>query len=29
MDDMVLTPPFYCDHGDKIYFENIFMRTQD
>ncbi len=23
-DDMVLTPPFYCDHGDKIYFGKHF-----
>lgn len=21
---MVLTPPFYCDHGDKIYFGKHF-----
>lgn len=23
-DGMVLTPPFYCDHGDKIYFGKHF-----
>ncbi len=23
-EDMVLTPPFYCDHGDKIYFGKHF-----
>ncbi|MDO4168911.1 MAG: sugar O-acetyltransferase [Lachnospiraceae bacterium] len=23
-DDMVLTPPFYCDHGDRIYFGKHF-----
>lgn len=22
--DMVLTPPFYCDHGDRIFFGNHF-----
>lgn len=26
--DMVLTPPFYCDHGDKIYFgEHFYANT--
>lgn len=23
-ENMVLTPPFYCDHGDKIYFGDHF-----
>lgn len=23
-EDIVLTPPFYCDHGDKIYFGRHF-----
>lgn len=23
-EDMVLTPPFYCDHGDKLYFGKHF-----
>lgn len=23
-DDVTLTPPFYCDHGDKIYFGKRF-----
>lgn len=23
-DDMILMPPFYCDHGDKIYFGKHF-----
>lgn len=23
-EDMVLTPPFYCDHGDRIYFGHHF-----
>lgn len=28
-DDMVLTPPFYCDHGDKIYFGKHFYANTD
>lgn len=27
--ELVLTPPFYCDHGDKIYFGKHFMQIQD
>lgn len=27
--DMVLTPPFYCDHGDKIYFGEHFYANTD
>lgn len=28
-EDMVLTSPFYCDHGIRFIMENIFMRIQD
>lgn len=28
-EDMVLTPPFYCDHGDKIYFGKHFYANTD
>lgn len=28
-EDMVLTPPFYCDHGDKICFGEHFYANTD
>lgn len=28
-EDMVLTPPFYCDHGDRIYFGKHFYANTD
>lgn len=28
-EDFVLTPPFYCDHGDKISFGNHFYANTD
>lgn len=27
-DDLVLTPPVYFDHGDRIFLESIFMQIQ-